>query len=124
MNGYNVVLKECSKELTRKEELIMKDTSDAVKLDMATDEGAIIFHPTAYAVLGVHNEQLEEPDYDQYLIFCDDGAKYITGSESFWSTFIDIFKTMNGEEEAWDIKAYKLESKNYKGKKFITCSVC
>ena len=34
-----------------------------------------------------------------------------------------IYDEMYGEEETWAIKAYKLDSKNYKGKKFLTCSI-
>ena len=58
-----------------------------------------------------------------YVIIDKNGDKYVTGSLSFWNSFMDIYTEMLGEDEEWSIKAYKLDSKNYKGKKFLTCSI-
>lgn len=123
MTGYSVEIKESSRELSAKERIALKDTSDATKLDVACDEGAVIIEPVAYAVLGIHNEKSDNKDYNNYVIIDKDGQKYVTGSESFWSSFMDIYNEMQGEDESWSIKAYKLDSKNYKGKKFLTCSI-
>ena len=123
MTGYSVTIKESSKDLSAKERIAIKDTSDAIKLDTACDEGAIIITPIAYAVLGIHNEKSDNPEYNNYIIQDASGEKYVTGSESFWSSFKDIYDEMAGEDEEWSVKAYKLDSKNYKGKKFITCSI-
>ena len=73
--------------------------------------------------LSIHNEKSDNVDYENYVIIDKNGDKYVTGSASFWSSFMDIYNEMQGEEEAWSIKAYKLDSKNYKGKKFLTCSI-
>lgn len=125
MNGYKVEIRECSRELTAKERIIMKDTSNAIKLDEACAEGEkVTFIPTAYAILGIHNEKSENKDYEVFLIETADGNKYVTGSESFFSTFQDIWDEMEGDDSEWGIEAYKLESKNYKGKYFLTCSIC
>ena len=123
MNGYSVSIAETNKELSAKERIRLKDTSDAVKLDEATKEEAIIITPTAYAILKIHNEKSDNKDYNNYLIEDADGTKYVTGSESFWSSFIDIYNEMKDETEPWQIKAYRLPSKNYKGKEFLTCSI-
>lgn len=122
MTGYSVEIKETSRELTAKQRIALKDTSDAIKLDTVCDENVVI-EPVDYAVLSIHNEKSDNVDYENYVIIDKNGDKYVTGSESFWISFMDIYNEMQGEEEAWSIKAYKLESKNYKGKKFITCSI-
>lgn len=123
MNGYSVEIAETNKELTAKERIRLKDTSDAIKLDEATKEGEIIITPASYAVLQIHNEKSENKDYNVYLIEDVDGTKYVTGSESFFTSFMDIFSEMEGETEEWQVKAYRLPSKNYKGKEFLTCSI-
>ena len=123
MTGYSVEIIETSRELSAKQRIALKDTSDAIKLDTACEEEAIIIEPVDYAILAIHNEKSDNKDYENYVIIDKNGDKYITGSESFWSSFIDIYDEMQGEEEAWSIKAYKLDSKNYKGKKFLTCSI-
>lgn len=123
MEGYSVKIAETSKELTAKERIRIKDTTDAVKLDEATHDGAIIINPAMYAVLDVHNEKSDNVDYKNYIIVDIDGTKYVTGSASFWSSFMNIYEEMDGEQEEWGIKVYRAPSKNYKGKDFITCSI-
>lgn len=123
MIGYSVEIKEASRVLTPKQRIVLKDTSDAIKLDTACDEEAIIIEPVDYAVLSVHNEKSDNVDYENYVIIDKNGDKYVTGSPSFWSSYMDMYNEMQGEEEAWSIKVYKLDSKNYKGKKFLTCSI-
>lgn len=125
MNGYSVEIKESSKELTAREKIKFKDISDSIKLDEATKESAIIIKPVAYVVLGIHNEKSDDKDYNNYLIVTEDGEKYVTGSESFWNAFMDIFGEMLDANEpfGWELKIYRLPSKNYKGKDFLTCSL-
>lgn len=123
MTGYSVEIKEASRELTAKQRIALKDTSDAIKLDTACEENAIVIEPIDYAVLSIHNEKSDNVDYENYVIIDKNGDKYATGSASFWNSFMGIYGEMQGEEEAWAIKVYKLDSKNYKGKKFLTCSI-
>lgn len=123
MNGYSVSIKESSRELTAKQRIALKDMTNAVKLDEATQVEPVIINVDMYAVLDIHNEKSENPDYENYIVVDKDGTKYVTGSSSFWSSFIDIFTEMEGEDEAWTLKVYRVPSKNYKGKDFITCSI-
>lgn len=122
MEAYKVTIKESSKELNARERIMLKDTTNAIKLDEAAEDKLVIT-PVAYAVLGIHNEKSDNVDYDNYIIVDDAGNKYVTGSESFWKSFIDIWLEMADEKEPYQIEVYKLESKNYKGKQFITCSI-
>lgn len=123
MNGYSVSIKESSRELTAKQRIALKDMTNAVKLDEATQVEPVIINVDMYAVLDIHNEKSENPDYENYIVVDKDGTKYVTGSSSFWSSFMDIFTEMEGEDEAWTLKVYRVPSKNYKGKDFITCSI-
>lgn len=123
MNGYSVSIKESSRELTAKQRVALKDTTSAIKLDEATQVEPVTINVDMYAVLAIHNEKSENPDYDNYIVVDKNGTKYVTGSASFWSSFMDIFTEMEGEDEAWTLKVYRVPSKNYKGKDFITCSI-
>ena len=123
MNGYSVSIKESSRELTAKQRIALKDTTTAIKLDEATQVEPVIINVDMYAILAIHNEKSENPDYDNYVVVDKNGTKYVTGSASFWSSFMDIFTEMEGEDEAWTLKVYRVPSKNYKGKDFITCSI-
>ena len=125
--SFEVKIIETSMELTHKQKVAMKDTSRAIKLDEACSEGnEIQIKPVGYAVLSIHNEKADTPDYEQYLIIGASGEKYITGSSSFWRAFNDIWEEMvedADEKEDWDLIIYKKDSKNYKGKQFLTCSI-
>lgn len=121
--NYSVTIVETSKELSAKERIAMKDTTDAIKLDTACEGAEIVFTPSAYAILAIHNEKSDNIDYENYIITDVENNKYVTGSNSFWSSFKNIWDEMQGETEEWAIKCYKLDSKNYNGKQFLTCSI-
>ena len=123
MNGFKVTIKEASADLSAKERIAIKDTTSAVKLDEATQAEAVIIDPAMWAILSIHNERSENPDYDNYIVVDTDGSKYVTGSVSFWNSFMDIYTEMEGESEPYSVKVYRSPSKNYKGKDFITCSI-
>ena len=122
-SGYSVTIRECSRELTAKERIKLKDTSDAIKLDNATQVESVTINPDMFAILDIHNERSENKDYTVYIIVDENGQKYITGSESFWNSFSNIYDDMRGETEDWAIKAYRKPSRNREGKDFITCSI-
>ena len=124
MEGYTVTIKETSKDLTARERLMMKDRSNAIPLDSAvTVETPLVINPESYAILSIHNDLSENPDYEKYMIVDSAGNKYITGSVNFWNAFKSIWDEMINENEPFSIEVYKLESKNYKGKQFLTCSI-
>lgn len=121
---YEVKIKSTSKELTARERVMLKDTRNAIKLDEAVNETPLVITPDYYAVLDIHNEKSkEDKDFENYLIVDVGGNKYVTGSHSFFDAFTEIVEEMDGTGEEYQIEIYKLDSKNYKGKKFITCSI-
>lgn len=122
--GYKAEIKASSKEFTAKERIMMKDFSDAEQFDDIIDTTPLIITPESWAEIAVHNENSKnDKDYTKYVIIDKDDRKYITGSNSFWDSFMDIWGDMSGEDEEWAIKVYKKKSNNYVGKCFLTCSI-
>ena len=123
MVGYNVTISSASRELSARERIAIKDFSNAIALDEATKDGKLVITPVDYAVLDVHNEKSDNKDYKKFVVIDAAGTKYVTGSENFFDSFMEIMEEMSGEDEEFSIEVYQMESKNYKGKSFITCSI-
>lgn len=125
--AYSATIKDTNLELTPKMRIAFKDTSNAIKLDTAVDEKGtvVIENVLGYVVLDIHNDKSKDrQDYENYIIVSGDGEKYVTGSPSFWKNFIDITAEMSAyPDESWGIEVYKMPSKNYQGKSFLTCSI-
>lgn len=126
MTGYSVKVVDSSKELTKKEQVMFKDLSDALNLSEFIDEhdGAVMIDVESWVELAIHNEKAKDgqnKDYTNYVVVDKNGTRYYTGSESFWSSFNDIWCDMNDSTEEWSLKVYKKQSKGKKD--FITCSV-
>lgn len=123
---YSVSIKNCSKALNAKERIMMKDVSDAFKLDTETQAGDVLIDVDFYVQLAVHNAKSENSDYDVYVVVDKNGSKYVTGSESFFHSFADIMDEVAdaGDEMGdWQLCVYRKPSKNRPGKDFITCSI-
>ena len=124
MTGYSVKVVECTKDLTAKERVKIKDTTNALRLDEATKSGSLVIAYDYHAVLAIHNEKLDDPDYQQYIVVDKAGNKYVTGSESFFTAMTEIVDEMSAAGETdYELEVYRMDSKNYKGKQFITCSI-
>lgn len=120
---YAVTVSEVSKDLSHKQRVQLQDTTSAIRLDKATQEGGVVIDPDFWAVLKIHNEKASDKDYDNYIIVDKNGSRYVTGSASFWSTFHDIMEEMKDSGEEFQIRAYRADSKNRPGKQFITCEI-
>jgi hypothetical protein len=126
MINYSVKVVESSKELTKKETVMFKDLSDALNLSEFIDkqDEAVMIDVESWVVLAIHNEKAKDgqnKDYTNYVLVDKNGTRYYTGSESFWSSFNDIWCDMSDSTEEWSLKVYKKQSKGKKD--FITCSV-
>lgn len=124
---YVVTIRESSRDLSAKEKIAYRDFGNAIKLDEnLSDDDSMLISPKDYVILDVHNEKAKgNKDYTKYIIIDTEGNKYVTGSESFFSRFIEIFETMaeDAPDEEYQIECYKKPSKNYAGKSFISCSL-
>ena len=126
MTNYTTSITECSKELSVREKIKVKDLTSAIAIDKVLEpEKPLVIAPDFYAYLSIHNEKLpeNEQDYETMVIVDKSGTKYYTGSDSAISSFIDIFDEMIDTAEPFEIEFYKKESKIYSGKHFITCSL-
>lgn len=123
MQGFSTSVAETNRQLSAKERVSFKDTSNAVKLDEATKESSLHIRPMIWGILNIHNEKSDDKDYQNYVVIADDGTKYVTGSQSFWSSFKEIADEMENESEEWGVVVYRQPSKNYVGRDFITCSI-
>lgn len=117
---YRVSIAETSGELTKKQEITMKDLENHIQLvDL---EEAVRIHPSGYVVLDVHNTKSDMVDYRKYVIIAEEGT-YVTGSDVFFQKFLDIYEDMKGETEEWGIEIIQRPSKNYKDKNFLSCVI-
>ena len=123
---YKSEIVETSMKKMNKVELIaFKDVSDCIALEECvnnSETGEFIMHPVDYVKLHVHNDKSESKEYDILVIIDSEGNKYKTGSEAFERSFRDIFDELK-DEKGWALKVFGKDSKNYKGKKFLSCSV-
>lgn len=124
MAEYKATVKEASWEMSAREKLRYTDFTDVVQLDEVTQAGDLVIDVDKWVVVMVHNEKSDTVDYQKYVIIDKEGQVYVTGSESFWRAFEEIYEVMSDENETvYSIKVYRRESKNYKGKDFITCRI-
>ena len=122
---YEVKIRETSTELSARDRIKIKDFTNATQLDEVTNEGSFVITPAYYAILDVHNEKSEkDKDYVKYLVIDKAGNKFVTGSNSFFKSLMEIWEEMSPTGEEFEIEIYKVPSKNYKGKSFLTCSIC
>ena len=130
MKDYTCKIVECSKELSVKEKIKVKDLTNAISIDsVVTDDTPLVISPDFYVVLDVHNERSKDKDYKKYVIFDKAGNKYTTGSDSFMNAFTGIYAEMleaygsADNFEDFSIEVYRKPSKNYAGKSFLSCSI-
>ena len=122
MTGYSVKIMNASKELSARDRVAVKDTTNAIALDDATRDSPLVIAFDYYVELAVHNEKSEDKDYKKYVVVDKSGNKFVTGSESFFTAMIEIMDEMSDSCEDFEIQVYRMPSKNYKGKEFLTCS--
>lgn len=125
MEGYSVKINRSSKELSAKDRVRIKDTSNAISLDEITQgEGDVIIDYDYHVILDVHNEKSDNKDYTKVVVVDKAGTKYVTGSEAFLTALEEIIDEMaDAGEDDIQLSVYRKDSKNYKGKQFITCSI-
>lgn len=126
MEGYSVKITSTSTNLSAKEKVRIKDFSNAAQLDDVIQGDAHFMLDYAYhADMEVHNERTknEKKDYKKRVIVDKAGNAFITGSESFMTAMDDVLAEMEGTDEEFQLDCYKVASKNFAGKSFITCTV-
>lgn len=125
MTGYEVKIVDSSMELSARDKISLKNFDNAIALDDAVNDEnpRLLIEFDNYVVAQVHNEKSDNKDYKKYIIIAKDGTRYITGSEPFFTTFMEIYEEMKDDGEDFSLIVYKRESNNYKGKSFLTCTI-
>lgn len=125
MEGYSAKIIYSSRELTAKERIRYKDTSKAAQLDdLVQPDQPFILDYDFHLDIEVHNEHAKgnAKDYNKRVIVDTAGNSYITGSESFITAMDDILTELD-EHDDIQFECYKVASKNYQGKHFLTCTI-
>jgi hypothetical protein len=119
-NTFKSEISYCNTELTVKEKIQFKNLNDSESIN--TLENGTILTVDKWGLLQIHNEKLDEPDYQNVVLVTQDGNKYHTSSNSFFMSIDDIQSELDeaGEKLPFDIKIVKKQSKNNSGQ-FITC---
>lgn len=121
---YTVEIINASHELSKREKVMLKDTSNATKFDdVVTSEQPITITPTGWVKLAIHNPKGERKDFENLVITTYEGEKFVTGSPTFIEKFLDIWDDMYDPNEDFQLEVFKRDSKNYKGKQFLSCAV-
>lgn len=128
MNGYEAKITFASRELSAKERIRIKDFTHAIQLDDAVlPDQPLVIDYDFHVIVSVHNEHTKSDNKDYMkTVICDKaGNAYITGSESFITAMEDILTEMNEVAPGEDIslECYKVPSKNFQGKCFLTCTI-
>ena len=124
MENYKAVVVKASKDLTAKERISVKDFGKAIKIDeiVGPDDGLVI--DVGYSCLvHVENDYSENKTYDVFVLVDKAGNKYVSSSKHLVDAYFNIVDEMKDSDEEYQINIYKLESKNYKGKYFLTCEI-
>lgn len=124
--NYSCTIKECSKELSPKERVMLKKIDDCNKIDeILSQVDEIAIDIDYYCVLEVHNEsdRVQNKEYNVYILADKDGQKYVTSSDSLFTSFMEIYEELADCEDEWKLKVFKRPSKNFNGKDFFTCTV-
>lgn len=124
MKDYKVEVVSCSKELTVREKIQLKDTTTANKIDNLTQGGDIVIPVAYHAELHITNPNSENKEYNVYVFVDNEGNKFVTGSDSLWSAYIGIYEEMaEAGETEFAISVTRRPSKKREGKDFLTCTL-
>lgn len=128
MNGYEAKITFASRELSAKERIRIKDFTHAIQLDDAVlPDQPLVIDYDYHVIVSVHNEHAkgDQKDYTKTVICDKAGNSYITGSESFTTAMDDILDEMvdAAPGEDFSLECYKVPSKNFQGKCFLTCTI-
>ena len=120
---YEAKVVETSMELTAKQRVMLKDTSDAIKIDESAKVEDLIIDVADYAVIDIHNSQAENTDYSVYVLIDQQGQRYVTGSDVFFEKFKGIWDEMKDSGEDWQLRCFRAPSKSRSGQFFLNCTI-
>lgn len=117
---------EASRQLTGREKLMFLNPTNAIKIDEATEGGDLVVTPTGYVLVKHTNDTAKEDsdkEYNSIVIETKEGEKYVSGSAPLIESFLNIFNSMESEEEEYQVQFSRVASKQRAGKYFLFCSI-
>lgn len=123
--AYKAKVVKATKEVSAREKIRLKNFSDFIQLDEATENDSVLIDIDYVATVHVENDKSDNPEYYKQVYIDKNGQGYVSGSETLFRQFEDIYEEMKNEglENEVTIKVYKVPSKNFKGKSFLTCNL-
>ena len=128
-----VKIAQSSRELNKVQKIAMQDTSNCLSLDAQLEDANkaghdLVISPKDYVILDITTDKpvaSGNENYKNMIIIDRNGTKYATGSNSFMESFINIYNIMHEDEEdpVYDIVVVRKDSKNYRGKYFLSCNI-
>ena len=112
---YKATIEKTSKELTAREKLQAKNVRTARQIDELSKSEDPTFTPVWYAILKIENDESDNKEYQNIIISSSDKGLLYTGSDSFISSFVEIFDTMAETDEDYSVKVTRIKSKNFSG---------
>lgn len=113
---YKATIEKASKELTAREKLQAKNVRTASQIDELSKSADPTFTPLWYAILNIENDESDNKEYQNIIISTSDKGLLYTGSDSFITSFCEIFDTMKEEsDEEFSIRVSRIKSKNFNG---------
>lgn len=131
-NDYKATIVDSSfDKLTGKDKIRYTNFMSMIQVDDVVSETGECYPVTVkgFVIVDVHNEKSDNKDYTKMVLVAEDGSLYVTGSDSFMREFeyiVDVLKDDfidAGIEPVYEINIFKRPSKNFNGKKFLTCTV-
>ena len=126
--NYTSEVTSSMKDLTARQRIAVKDFSSATKLNelITAENPKLIIDVDNIIAVSVHNEQSKgNKDYTVYVIIDKNGEKYRTGSETAYTSAMEIYKELevaNELDEGFELEFYKVNSNNFDGE-FIKCNL-
>lgn len=126
--NYTADVTSSLKELNARQRIAVKDFSSAEKLnDLITAENPHFRIDVDNIVkVSVHNEQSKgNTDYAVVIIIDKDGNKFRTGSETAYTSALEIYRELEAANElgaGFVLDFYKVKSNNFDGD-FIKCNL-
>lgn len=114
-----------TRDFTKKEMLMMKDTKALIKLDnelKPNGDSIIISFPFDYVVKHVWDEKDNGKDFESIMLLAE-GRIYTSSSSALINRVEELFNEMKDEADVWGIQIYKAPSKQFEGRYYITCSL-
>ena len=112
--AYKAKVVKATKEVSAREKIRLKNFSDFIQLDEATENDSALIDIDYVATVHVENDKSDNPEYYKQVYIDKNGQGYVSGSETLFRQFEDIYEEM--KNEGLESRCTKHHLKTLKGK--------